>query len=616
MRTFASVVATAVTVAASAGSAGATGSPALRPANAGWAATATKTLQLVHATDLGKISDATPLRLVVGLRMRDRAGAMNLVHREHNPHDPMYHKTVTPAQFTAAYNATGAQVNAVAAYLSANGFTNVEVEPNNLMITANATAGQASRAFNTQIDAFRQFGRVIYAQVKDAQVPTSLAGVVTSVMGLNDIAWRTNVVRAPRTNTVGSTRTGNATAQPDACIGPVIPTTNDCLRSYTAHDFQAAYSGLDVVPRNSNHGYDGRDSTTGFADSIAVFAQGKLDQVLPDLRKYEAVNGLAQAPYSVVRVGIPSPDTAGLIEWDLDSQSSTGIAAQVRHLYMYDTTTLTDSDTGLEFNRFVTQDVAREGNASFGECETFPYVDGAMVLDDEVFLQAAAQGQTVFVSSGDNGSGCPVVLSTGIPASGPPGVSYPASSPYVVAVGGTTLVSDANTAAYGGEKAWEGSGGGPSQFENEPYWQMGVALIPAQGALRQTPDVAMDADPNTGAIIYSNGVSTVVGGTSLASPLTMGTYARLMTSHGDEMGFASPNLYYEYLKFPAPTPPAVPSGPPGFLTNLVGGFHDVYIGTNGAYQALPRYDLVTGLGSLDIGHQTVDVDLVDDGDGQ
>jgi len=101
-----------------------------------------------------------------------------------------------------------------------------------------------------------------------------------------------------------------------------------------------------------------------------------------------------------------------------------------------------------------------------------------------------------------------------------------------------------------------------------------------------------------------------VGGTSLASPLTMGVYARLMTSHGDEMGFASPNLYYEYIAFPAPTPPAVPTGPVGFETNLVGGFHDIYAGTNGAFTALPRYDLVTGLGSLDIGHQTVDIDLI------
>jgi len=576
-------------------------------AASGWANTATQALPLVKATDLGRVSAGMPLRLVVALTMRDKAGAMNLVHREHNPRDVMYHKTVTPAQFTAAFNPTGAQVNAVATYLAKQGFRNISAEPNNLMITANATAGQAGAAFNTDIHAFKQFGRVIYAQVKPAQVPTALGGTVAAVLGLNNIQLRTAAVRLSRRNA--------ASAPPDACVGAPIPPTTDCLRSYTAHDFQAAYSGLDYTTRNGNHSYNGKDSTTGYADSIAVFAQGNLAQVLPDLRTYEKADGLPQASYSIVNVGVPSPDTAGLIEWDLDSQSSTGIAQQVRHLYMYDTTSLTDSDTGLEFNRFATQDIAREGNASFGECEVFPEADGAMVTDDEVFLEAAGQGQTVFVSSGDNGSACPVVISTGIPASGPPGVSYPASSPYVVAVGGTTLVSDQKTAAYGGEKTWEGSGGGPSMFENEPYWQKTVTILGAAG-MRQVPDVAMDADPNTGAIIFNNGKMTFVGGTSLASPLTMGVYSRLMTSHGDEMGFASPNLYYEYIAFPAPTPPAVPTGPVGFETNLVGGFHDVYTSGNGQYTALPRYDLVTGLGSLDIGHQTVDIDLINDGDGQ
>jgi len=613
MRTFISVAA-AVIAGASAGSAGAAGlaTTPVRPATSVWVNTATRALPLVKATDFGRVSASMPLRLVIGLSMRDKAGAMNLVHREHNPHDSMYHKTVTPAQFTAAFNPTGAQVSAVATYLAQQGFANISVEPNNLMITATATAGQASAAFNTDIHAFKQFGRTLYGQVKPAQVPTALGATVAGVLGLNNITLRHPLqVESPHPSA-----SPPPAPPPDACFAAVAGTT-DCIRSYNAKDFQIAYSGVDYTVRNSNHTYNGKDSTTGYNDAVAVFAEGNLTQVLPDLRKYESINGLPQAPYSIVKVGIPSPDIAGLDEWDLDSQTSTGIAQQVKHLYMYDTTSLTDSDTGLEFNRFVTQNIAREGNASFGECEAFPYVDGAMLVDDEVFLQAAAQGQTVFASSGDNGSGCPVLVSTGVPASGPPEVSYPASSPYVVAVGGTTLITDATTKAYGGEIGWIGSGGGASQFENEPYWQKGVTNPAADAAgLRQVPDVSMDADPNTGAIIVVNGAPFFVGGTSLSSPLSMGTYARLMTAHGDEMGFGSPNFYYEYVAFPAPTPPAVPSGPPGFATHLVGGFHDIYFGANGNYTDLPRYDFVTGLGTMDIGHQTVDIDLINDGDGQ
>jgi len=617
----AAATAIAVTPGAPAGAAGIAGYPGVSRYSAarlpvsqaapGWTNTATHPVLFPNATDLGKVANSMPLRLVVGLTMRDKAGAINLVHREHNPHDAMYHKTVTPAQFTAAFNPSGTQVNAVAAYLVAQGFKQVSAEPNNLMITATTTAGQASAAFNTDIHAFNFAGQILYGNIKTAQVPEYIGGTVAAVLGLNNLQAHTFAVR--------SARTFATSPPPDACFGPGVPYPGGtaCLRGYTAHDFQSAYSGLDYTTRKGNHNYDGKNSTTGYADSIAVFAQGNLAAVLPDLRTYEKANGLPQIPYSIVPVGIPSPDTAGVVEWDLDSQSSTGIAQKVKHLYMYDTTSLTDSDTGLEFNRFVTQNIAREGNASFGECEVFPYIDGAMLVDDEVFLQGAAQGQTVFVSSGDNGSGCPVLVSTGVPASGPFEASYPASSPYVVGVGGTTLLSDSTTAAYAGEKAWEGSGGGPSQFENEPYFQKGLTNPVADAAgLRQVPDVAMDADPNTGALIYNMGKLIQVGGTSLASPLTMGVYARLMTSHGDEMGFASPNLYYEYIAFPAPTPPAVPTGPVGFETNLVGGFHDIYVGTNGAFTALPRYDLVTGLGSLDIGHQTVDIDLVNDGDGQ
>ena len=625
MRTLLSAAAVAAIAAAAAAPAGASGLsryPAgwrqVTPqATTGWANTATKAMLLVKATDLGAVPNSMPLRLVVGLTMRDKAGAMNLVHQEHNPRSSMYHKTVTPAQFTAAFNPTGTQVNAVATYLAKQGFQNISAEPNNLMITATATAGQARAAFNTDIHSFKQFGHVVYAQVKPAQVPTALGGTVLAVLGLNDIQMQ----RPIRMESPHPSASPPPNPPPDSCFALPVPGTTDCIRSYLAKDFQKAYNGADFTTINHTHSYNGLNSTTGVNDAVAVFAEGNLSAILPDLRKYEAISGIPQVPYSIVHVGVPSPDTAGDIEWDLDSQTSTGIAQMVKHLYMYDTTSLTDSDTGLEFNRFTTQDIAREGNASFGECEVFPYLDGAMVLDDEVFNEAAAQGQTVFVSSGDNGSGCPVLVSTGVPASGPFEASYPASSPYVVAVGGTTLLTDQKTFAYGGEKAWEGSGGGPSQFENEPYWQKGVTNPVADAAgLRQVPDVAMDADPNTGAIIYCSTCAppglTFVGGTSLSSPLTMGTYARLMTAHGDEMGFASPNLYYEYRAFPATTPPAVPTGPPGFQTSMVGGFHDIYFSCNGAFCAGPRYDFVTGLGTNHIGQQTVDIDLINDGDGQ
>ncbi|HLK45969.1 MAG TPA: S53 family peptidase, partial [Acidimicrobiales bacterium] len=268
----------------------------------------------------------------------------------------------------------------------------------------------------------------------------------------------------------------------------------------------------------------------------------------------------------------------------MDTQYSTGMAETVSKLYLYDTTSLTDSDVTLEFSRFATDDLARAGSASFGECEYQAYLDGAMVAMDQVFNEAAAQGQTVFASSGDTGGFCPVAPNNGVPA-GVPDVNYPASSPYVVAVGGTTLLTNSD-GSYDQETAWFAGGGGPSLFEYQPYWQAGVA--PPTGSTcvevvacvgKTVPDIAMDADPESGASVYVGGSPEGVGGTSLASPLALGVWARLESTHGNALGFAAPALY---------------------AANGTAGFHDIVLGDTGPYPATPGYDLATGMGTFDV----------------
>src|SRR4029077_20235656 len=132
-------------------------------------------------------------------------------------------------------------------------------------------------------------------------------------------------------------------------------------------------------------------------------------------------------------------------------------------LYVYDTTSLSDSDTALEFSKFVSDNIAKLGNASFGICESFASLDGSEVADDQVFLQGAAQGQTVFSSTGDNGNGCPIIVATGFPGTGVPENSFPATAPYVVGVGGTTLLTSSNYGSTKSEVTWVGTGGGVSQ---------------------------------------------------------------------------------------------------------------------------------------------------------
>src|SRR5262249_5343419 len=156
----------------------------------------------------------------------------------------------------------------------------------------------------------------------------------------------------------------------------------------------------------------------------------------------------------------------------IDTQNSTGMADGVKHLYIYDATDLTDASTTAEFTQFAAQHVAKAGSASFGECDYQAYLDGSMVATDDAALQAAAQGQTLFASSGDQGGFCPYLDTNGIGPGGPPDTSYPASSPYFVGVGGTTLLSNADF-SYGDEIAWYTSGGGISPFEYQEPWQKG-----------------------------------------------------------------------------------------------------------------------------------------------
>ena len=214
-----------------------------------------------------------------------------------------------------------------------------------------------------------------------------------------------------------------------------------------------------------------------------------MTQSVKDLREFETQYSLPEVPVSIVYAGIRSADTSGLTEWDLDTQYATGIANQVSRLYYYVATSLTDSDLGLAINKTVSQNKVKAFNMSLGECEFYPYLDGAMLLDDEMFGEAALQGITAFVSSDDNGSACPEEATNGVPLSGPPDTSYPASSPYVVAVGGTNLFTNTNY-TYDYEVAWEASGGGPSYFETPPFWQS----YTGSGTLPIVPSAAVNSE--------------------------------------------------------------------------------------------------------------------------
>jgi subtilase family serine protease len=513
---------------------------------AGWAATATHALQPTSAVRLGAAPASTPLRLTVGLAPRDRAGLDALIRRQATPGNADFERFLTPAQFTSRFAATQATASAVAGYLSSQGMTGVTVAANRLQITADATVAEAQKAFATSIAQFRQGGRTVLVNTADALVPTNLAGAVTGVLGLSSLGFSL----APA-----------ATATPN-------------LNGFYPKQFDTVYHVGSTAP--------------GTNTTLAVIAEGNLAPTVKDLRTAEAKQGLRQVPVNLVHAGPAGTDTSGVDEWDLDTQTSTGVAPNAKALTIYIATSLTNSDLARAINRFASDGTAKSGSASLGECDILPFLDGSMMVDDMALAEAAAQGQTFFASTGDTGSSCAVAPTNGVPLSGLPDTEYPSSSPYAVAVGGTTLLAS-SAGVYQSEIAWNAGGGGASPVENSGAWQSGV--VPTAAAnVRGVPDVAFDADPNTGALIYVNGTPEQIGGTSLSSPLALGLWTRIQASHSGGLGFASPKLYgYFVSKGGSAVPPA-----------SVAGFHDVILGGNGTYVATPGWDYTTGLGSWDV----------------
>lgn len=180
-------------------------------------------------------------------------------------------------------------------------------------------------------------------------------------------------------------------------------------------------------------------------------------------------------------------------------------------------------------------------------------------------------GITYLASSGDNGSGS----------------SWPASSPNVVAVGGTTL-NLTSAGQYGSESAWSGSGGATSTYESRPSYQSGWTSI--VGAKRGIPDVSFDADPNTGVYVYSstkdNGQTGwfQVGGTSFSAPAWGALIA--LANEGRTQSLSSAQVLSTVYNTAGTT------GSSGYTAN----YHDIQTGSNG-YAAAAGYDLVTGIGS-------------------
>ena len=135
------------------------------------------------ATFGGLAADQEPASITVTLKLRNKDALDNLVRELHSPGSPVYHQFLSGAQTTATYAPTEQQAQTVADYLRQQGYTNVKIAPNRLLITADGTVGNARSAFRTQIGHFSRNGRAGIANILDIQVPAALSNTAADLAG-------------------------------------------------------------------------------------------------------------------------------------------------------------------------------------------------------------------------------------------------------------------------------------------------------------------------------------------------------------------------------------------------------------------------------------------------
>ncbi len=532
----------------------------------------------LSGTMVSPLEASQPLHIAVSLKLHNADQLDQFLQQLNQPGSANYHKFLTPAQFKAKYSPTDAEVQAVVAHLQQNGFTNIEVAGNNQLVTADGNALNVTSAFRTDMKRFDFQGKPRFANDSAASVPQALGNIVSAVVGLQNISVKHTMFHK-----------ATLVTQPQAAVG------------HSPADFSTIYGGSSMAAATNT--------------TVGVITWGKMTQTITDLGTFTSHAGLATVSTQTVNVGSGTfwNDADSNVEWSLDSQSIVGTSGGVQKLIFYaavngtNDASLTDAGISAAYNKAVTDNVAKVVNISLGEDETAANSSGTLATDDAIFAQAAAQGQTFSVSAGDEGvyesyggdilrHGTSTVLS-GVSLTNYT-VSEPAVSPNVIAVGGTTLSTSGTT--WSGETVWnEGveqdesntaddrlwaTGGGVSKFETAPAWQK--TALGSSITKRVLPDVAFDAAQSTGALIYANGSQYQVGGTSLASPIFVGAWARIQSANGNALGFPASKFY---ASFP---------GNPSLL-------HDVTSGNNGyngnGYNAATGWDYTTGFGSFDIG---------------
>lgn len=470
-----------------------------------------------------------------------------VLRRRAEPPADVVREGLAPGEYAARYGADPDDVRAVVAEVERAGGQILETDAAGRRVRARVRADQVPGLFGTSLERVTAAADGATATADDQAfrrpaaalaLPDAFHDRVIAVLGLDD---------RPQAEARFRTAAQPAVSYTPVQVGAIyrFPAGTDGTGrtvaivelggGYAASDLAAYFSGLGVAaPTVTSVGVDGAANGGGHDPN------GADGEVLLDI---EVVGALAPAAHIVVYFA-PNTD-AGFLDAVTQAAHATPAPDAI--------------------------------SISWGQSED-AWTAQARTALDEAFVDAVALGATVTAAAGDNGSGDGV-------GDGTVHVDFPASSPHALACGGTSLRADPATGAVTSETVWNGgsgggaTGGGVSDVFPKPDWQDSVSVPATASAGRGVPDVAGDADPDTGYQVLVDGQRMVIGGTSAVAPLWAALIARLVQATGARGGLLQPALY---------------AGATATATSP--GFRDIVTGDNGAYRAQPGWDACTGLG--------------------
>ncbi len=530
---------------------------------------------------------------------------------------PRKRKYLSHDEFESKYGAEESRIRKVVKFAAANGLDVIATSAAKRTVTLGGTAASFASAFNTLFHHYVYPGGSYRAHTGTLHVPSDLANTVTAVVGFDErpmarpqVAFHNGlwdprqVARAQWSGAaagqqrayLGLAALQGRLAARNASKGPIsfaqaVEIQNDFVTQLVdvITDAQraallAALDELDIkTPPRAAQLYNFPGGTDGSGECIGLIELGG-GWNTADVQIYFSFLGLPVP--SITNVGVaggenlPNVNETCDSEVALDIQVSGGAAPGAKiACYFAPLTTLGFVDA-VQTAIHDQENRPSVISASWDLSEAYwLQAPSAITVFEDVLVEAALLGITLCFSAGDYGAASEF-------HDGSAWVDYPASSPHVLGVGGTTLVSRGTTILD--EVTWnslstigQATGGGVSQVFPLPDWQLSanvpVSVNPGVGRNRGVPDIAANADPSTGYLVQVDGRTTVIGGTSSAAPLWAALIARINQSLGKRAGYFNPLLYSD------------------------GGsvLRDIVIGNNGAYSAGPGWDACTGYGSPD-----------------